>query len=133
MDFLPQESLKEQEMVLKNYGVWVISGYLLGSKIFNNSNGEQNAFLKLEEVHKNATFTEYKLPLYCILLVVSGVANIWTNYRRFSLSHHRQNYSRKVKNEGDIRFCMETLCLCPSGGHKYGYRKLTKTCHLVLL
>ena len=29
--------------------------------------------------------------------------------------------------------CMERPCLCPSEGHKYGYRKLTKTCHLVLL
>ena len=26
-----------------------------------------------------------------------------------------------------IRQCMETPCLCPSEGHKYGGRKLTKT------
>ena len=26
-----------------------------------------------------------------------------------------------------IRFCMETSCLCPSEGHKYGGLKLTKT------
>ena len=26
-----------------------------------------------------------------------------------------------------IRLCMETPCLCPSEGHKYGGRKLTKT------
>ena len=26
-----------------------------------------------------------------------------------------------------IRLCMETPCLCPSEGHKYGDRKLTKT------
>ena len=26
-----------------------------------------------------------------------------------------------------IRLCMETPCLCPSQGHKYGGRKLTKT------
>ena len=26
-----------------------------------------------------------------------------------------------------IRLCMETPCLCPSLGHKYGGRKLTKT------
>ena len=26
-----------------------------------------------------------------------------------------------------IRLCMETSCLCPSEGHKYGGRKLTKT------
>ena len=26
-----------------------------------------------------------------------------------------------------IRLCMETTCLCPSEGHKYGGRKLTKT------
>ena len=26
-----------------------------------------------------------------------------------------------------IRLCMETPCLCPSQGHKYGVRKLTKT------
>ena len=32
-----------------------------------------------------------------------------------------------------IRLRMETPCLCPSEGHKYGKRKLTKTCHLVLL
>ena len=32
-----------------------------------------------------------------------------------------------------IRLCMEMPCLCPSEGHKYGERKLTKTCHLVLL
>ena len=25
-----------------------------------------------------------------------------------------------------IRLCMETPCLCPSEGHKYGGRKLTK-------
>ena len=28
---------------------------------------------------------------------------------------------------------METSCLCPSEGHKYGGRKVTETCHLVLL
>ena len=28
---------------------------------------------------------------------------------------------------------METSCLCPSVGHKYGGRKVTETCHLVLL
>ena len=27
-----------------------------------------------------------------------------------------------------IRLCMETPCLCPSEGHRYGGRKLTKTC-----
>ena len=27
-----------------------------------------------------------------------------------------------------IRLCTETPCLCPSQGHKYGGRKLTKTC-----
>ena len=32
-----------------------------------------------------------------------------------------------------IRLCLETPCLCPSDGHKYGERRLTKTCHLVLL
>ena len=26
-----------------------------------------------------------------------------------------------------IRICMETSCLCPTEGHKYGCRKLTKT------
>ena len=26
-----------------------------------------------------------------------------------------------------IRLCLETPCLCPSEGHKYGGRKLTKT------
>ena len=26
-----------------------------------------------------------------------------------------------------IRLCMETSCLCPFEGHKYGGRKLTKT------
>ena len=26
-----------------------------------------------------------------------------------------------------IRLCMETPCLCPSEGHKYGGRKLTET------
>ena len=26
-----------------------------------------------------------------------------------------------------IRLCMETPCLCPSQGHKYGGRRLTKT------
>ena len=26
-----------------------------------------------------------------------------------------------------VRLCMETPCLCPSEGHKYGGRKLTKT------
>ena len=26
-----------------------------------------------------------------------------------------------------IKFCMETPCLCPSQGHKYGRRKLTET------
>ena len=26
-----------------------------------------------------------------------------------------------------IRLCMETSCLCPTEGHKYGCRKLTKT------
>ena len=26
-----------------------------------------------------------------------------------------------------IRLCMETPCLCPSEGHKYGGRKLSKT------
>ena len=26
-----------------------------------------------------------------------------------------------------IRLCMETPCLCPSQGHKYGGRKVTKT------
>ena len=26
-----------------------------------------------------------------------------------------------------IRLCMETPCLCPSEGHKYGGQKLTKT------
>ena len=30
-----------------------------------------------------------------------------------------------------IKQGMETLCLCPSEGHKYGDRKLTKTCHRV--
>ena len=30
-----------------------------------------------------------------------------------------------------IRLCMEMPCLCPSEGHKYGGRKLTKTCHQV--
>ena len=28
---------------------------------------------------------------------------------------------------------METPCLCPSEGHKYGGHKVTETCHLVLL
>ena len=28
-----------------------------------------------------------------------------------------------------IRLCKETPCLCPSKGHKYDGRKLTKTCH----
>ena len=27
-----------------------------------------------------------------------------------------------------IRLCIETPCLCPSQGHKYGSRKLSKTC-----
>ena len=30
LDFLPQKPLKEQEMVLNNYGVWVISGLFVG-------------------------------------------------------------------------------------------------------
>ena len=31
-----------------------------------------------------------------------------------------------------IRLCMETPSLCPSEGHKYGGRKLTKTCSRLL-
>ena len=43
-------------------------------------------------------------------------------------------YSKKCFNQIKIiRLCMEAPCLCPSEGHEYGNRKLTKTCNLVLL
>ena len=33
MDFLPKKPLKEQEMVLNNYSVWVISGVMAKSTV----------------------------------------------------------------------------------------------------
>ena len=61
-------------------------------------------------------------------------------YQRGKRDEHSNSLSKiqvcAIFRAGDIRrnvllkftrLCMETPCLCPSDGHKYGGRKLTKT------
>ena len=69
------------------------------------------------------------------------VIKVKLTYSRYSLFHHHQSHStNKVKNHRGkrrwglklIRSYMETPCLWPSEGNKYGDRQLTKNiCHWV--
>ena len=87
-------------MVLNNYGVWIISWVY---KFSTTVMGNKTLLLNWKRFTKIQPLQNIKLPLYCILREVSGGANMWKNYCRFSLSHHHQNHSTKVKNERDKR------------------------------